>query len=104
MCVYEYVFVCMSMYLCVWVCMCVYEYVCACVCMSMYVCVWVCMYVYEHLCVWMNMYVCINIDDSNSGRKQRPDERAHDGPAPDHLRPGANVIKLFYSSLPYLQN
>ncbi len=54
------------------------------------------MCVYEYVCVWMRMYVCINIDDSNSGRKQRPDERAYDGPAPDHLRPGANVKSFLF--------
>jgi hypothetical protein len=42
------------MSMCVWVCVCVCEYVCVSMCVCEYVCVWVC------VCVSMCVYVCVS--------------------------------------------
>ena len=39
----------MSMYVCMY----------ACICVRMYVCMYVCMYMYVYVCVYVSMYVCV---------------------------------------------
>ncbi len=48
------------LYVCMYVCTCVYMYVCSNVCMyyvCMYVCMCVCTYVYSNVCMYVCMYV-----------------------------------------------
>ena len=43
---------CVAVYVCMFVCLCVYVQIC------MYVCMNVCMYVYTHVCMYVCMCVC----------------------------------------------
>ncbi len=48
---------CVSVYLCVYVCVCMYVYMCVCVCVYGYVCV--CVYACVCVCVEVNVFVCL---------------------------------------------
>ena len=53
----SFVSICMFMYVCLYVCMYVCMYVCIYVCM--YVCMYVCIYVCMYVCMYACMYVCM---------------------------------------------
>ncbi len=65
MCVYMCVFVCMCLYVCVGICVCVFVclwmWVCVCVfvCMCLWMLVCVCVYVYMCVCVCVCMCLCV---------------------------------------------
>ena len=56
---YLYMFLCVSMYVCMHICMCLSVCVCVCVCMCLSVCVCVCLCVYVSVCVCMCPFVCL---------------------------------------------
>ena len=47
--IYMYVYICVCLYVCMYVCLCMYMYVCMCVCVC--ICMYVCVSVYVHACV-----------------------------------------------------
>ena len=60
-CLYMYVYMCVYVYIytCIYVCMYIYIYVCVCmyVCVCVYVCI--CLYVYMHVCIHVLIYICL---------------------------------------------
>ena len=53
--VYIYMCVCVYMYICIYVCIyvCVYMYVCICMCVYMYVCIYVCVCTYIYIYIYI---------------------------------------------------